>query len=151
MEYLPAGWKKIAEDNPLVWDKIVTLEKERVSKLSDIKEGTRYFFEAPEYDKEKLLWKSAPTDGKENEINDAKKHLEKIAELLNTLDEKNFMSHNIKEAVWEYAEEKGRGNVLWPFRVALTGLEKSPDPFIVAEILGKNETLKRLERAIDII
>lgn len=142
IESIPDNWEKIAEDNPLFWSKIVELEKERISKLSDIEEGIGYFFQAPKYDKKRLLWK------KENEINNAKKHLEKIVELMNILDEKKFMSREIKEAVWEYAEKEGRGNVLWPFRVALTGLEKSPDPFIVAEILGKNETLKRLQYAI---
>ncbi|MEK9183894.1 MAG: glutamate--tRNA ligase [Patescibacteria group bacterium] len=143
--HVPDNWKKIAEDNPLFWSKIVSLEKERISKLSDIKEGAAYFFETPVFDKKLLFWK------KEKDIIAVKKHLEKIAELLSVLDEKNFISREIKEAVWGYAEKEGRGNVFWPLRVALTGLEKSPDPFIVAEILGKNETLERLEYAIDII
>ena len=51
-------------------------------------------------------------------------------------------------ALKDFAEKEGRGSVLWPFRMALTGLEKSPNPFIIAEILGKNETIKRLEYAI---
>ena len=48
------------------------------------------------------------------------------------------------EAVWEYATEKGRGEVLWPMRIALSGKEKSPDPFTIAEIIGQKETLARL-------
>lgn len=46
---------------------------------------------------------------------------------------------------------KNRGELLHPIRYALSGKEKSPDPFIIAEILGKNETLKRLEYAINLI
>ncbi len=57
----------------------------------------------------------------------------------------------IKGALWEYATENGRSQVLWPLRVALTGLEKSPDPFTVAFILGKEETLKRLDYAISFL
>jgi len=76
-----------------------------------------------------------------------KQHLETIILLLEKISGNGFKEANIKEAVWEYANRKGKGSVLWPMRFALTGLEKSPDPFTVSEILGKKETLKRLESA----
>jgi len=123
--------------------KIIELKRERMNTLAEAGEEIGYFFEQPEYEKEKLLWKN------EKDLSATKKHLEKISELLENLDENNFMSHNIKSVVWDYAEERGRGNVLWPFRVALTGLDRSPDPFSVAEILGKGETMARLKRAIE--
>jgi len=50
-----------------------------------------------------------------------------------------------------YAKKKGRGSVLWPIRYALTGLDVSPDPFTILHILGKEKSLKRLERAIAIL
>jgi glutamyl-tRNA synthetase len=40
------------------------------------------------------------------------------------------------------------GTCLWPFRVALTGRKASPGAFEVAEVLGKEETLRRMARAI---
>ena len=43
---------------------------------------------------------------------------------------------------------ENRGELLHPIRYALSGLDKSPDPFIIADILGKNETLSRLQKAI---
>ena len=43
---------------------------------------------------------------------------------------------------------ENRGELLHPVRYALSGLDKSPDPFIIAEILGKNETLSRLQKAL---
>ena len=46
-----------------------------------------------------------------------------------------------------YADHEGRGKVLWPFRVALTGRIQSPDPFSICEILGKEESLARLNEA----
>ena len=52
----------------------------------------------------------------------------------------------IKES--ERAKNKDKGRLLWPLRVALTGLEKSPGPFEILEILGKKESLKRIEKAI---
>lgn len=74
-------------------------------------------------------------------------HLPGLTELLETISEDNFTAENIKTTVWDFATEKGRGNVLWPMRVALTGQEKSPDPFTVAELLGKTETISRLTYA----
>ena len=58
-----------------------------------------------------------------------------------------FTGENIKEAIWAYASEEGRGDVLWPMRYALSGKERSPDPFSLAEILGKEETIERLNFA----
>mgnify|MGYP001574592023 CR=1 FL=1 len=42
-----------------------------------------------------------------------------------------------------------RGLVYWPFRVALSGQRFSPDPVDIAEILGKEKTLERIEGAIN--
>ena len=70
----------------------------------------------------------------------------KLAELLEKVNESDWTTENIKNTVWDFATETGRGEVLWPMRVALTGLPKSPDPFLVAEKLGKAETLTRLSK-----
>ncbi|MFH1170830.1 MAG: glutamate--tRNA ligase family protein [Candidatus Vogelbacteria bacterium] len=72
--------------------------------------------------------------------------LAKTIALLDTLPETDFTAAQIKTALWSYAEEAGRGAVLWPLRMALTGKERSPDPFTVASILGKEETLSRLRK-----
>ncbi len=125
---------------------IVNLLKERINKLSDIKNlyeagELNYFFKQPEYEKEKLLWRE------EKDLNNTKSILEKAIDIIKDVNEENFTQENIKSAIWPYAEEKGRGNVLWPIRMALTGLNKSPDPFVVSEIIGKKEVLKRLEYA----
>lgn len=74
-------------------------------------------------------------------------HLAKLQELITAAPADNFTAANVKAAVWDYATEAGRGEVLWPMRVALSGRERSPDPFILAEILGQAETLKRLSHA----
>ena len=67
--------------------------------------------------------------------------------ILEQVSEPDFKAAQIKERLWDFATEKGRGNVLWPLRIALTGLERSPDPFVVAELLGKEETLARIAYA----
>ncbi len=46
------------------------------------------------------------------------------------------------------AEKAGdRGKILWPMRAALTGKENSAGPFEIAEVLGKEKTLKRIKEA----
>lgn len=134
----------------IMWEKIFNLlvEDKRIIKLFDIKDlwdrgELNYFFEQPDYKKEKLLWRD------EKSLDNIKNYLEKILSLLNEIDEDNFMSENIKEKIWDYANEKGKGNVLWPFRFSLTGLDKTPDPFVVSGLLGKKETIKRLQYALN--
>jgi hypothetical protein len=75
--------------------------------------------------------------------------LSKVIEEIGKLPDNNFIIESIKGSIWDYATEKGRGNVLWPMRYALSGKDKSPDPFTLAEIFGKQETLRRLNLALE--
>lgn len=82
----------------------------------------------------------------ENET--AAQHLKKVFEMLTKIGEENFTQEKIKEIVWPYATQEGRGAVLWPLRVALSGKEKSPDPFTIAGLIGKEKTLTRIAEAL---
>lgn len=98
-------------------------------------------FTAPEYAVELIKWKN------DESVTDALPRLKKVSELLENTD---FESpDSIKEAIWPYAEETGKGEVLWPLRTCLTGLERSPDPFTCAFVLGKEETIARIKTACD--
>lgn len=98
----------------------------------------------PDYSSTMLLWKKNPN------INITKVHLNKVMMLLQGIsdDQDSFSSENIKNIFWPYVEESGKGDVLWPFRIALTGQDRSPDPFVSAAILGKSESLRRIELAL---
>ncbi len=125
--------------------KIIPLIVERISKFSDVKTMVEnneldFFYREPDIDAIKLIYKN--TD-KETIV----QNLEEIVASLSQLDD--FVLDGIKETLNKISETKeNRGQVLHPMRYALSGLDKSPDPFILAEILGKNETIKRLENAI---
>ncbi|MDP2705482.1 MAG: glutamate--tRNA ligase family protein [Patescibacteria group bacterium] len=126
--------------------KITPLVTERVEKLEDLKAmfdsgELDFFVGTPEYPAEKLSWKDTP---KEKTITNLKTALT----ILSTLSEEEFNATEVKEALWEYAEKEGRGNVLWPIRFSLSGKDKSPDPFTLASVLGKKETLARISSAI---
>jgi glutamyl-tRNA synthetase len=120
---------------------IFSLLKEKISFFGQIPEilDKEFAFMLPikSIDPVKLAGKSdAPKD-----------HLKKVIDSLSSL--KNFSKEEVKNAVWAYAEEKGKGNVLWPMRFGLSGQDRSPDPFIIAEILGKEESIKRLTSAYE--
>ena len=127
--------------------KFIPIITERISKFGDIKkmiaEGELdFFFNAPKYEKEKLIFKNTTA----LQISE---NLKKAVEALNSLNEFDFNKENIKEILMKIGESlSSKGELLHPIRFALSGLDKSPDPFIIAEILGKNETISRLQKAI---
>jgi glutamyl-tRNA synthetase len=123
-------------------DVLVPVITERMNCFSDIVTMASageldYYISAPEIDLEKLSWK-----GEGNDL--AKQHITEAITLLTLLNSNEWNAESVKTAIWAYAETVGRGNVLWPIRFALSGRDKSPDPFTLAAILGKDETIARL-------
>lgn len=100
-----------------------------------------YYFEDPTYSMEGLYWKDDKDGGHTRE------KLDKVLEILQKIPSDNFTAETTKEALWGYASEVGKGNVLWPMRYALSGRDKSPDPFTLSGVLGKDVTLRRIEYA----
>ena len=100
-----------------------------------------YLEKSIDYNSNLLLWK------KELSKNKTAKRLEQVADLLKKLPELPTADRT-KEVLWGFAEKEGRGETLWPLRVALSGKEKSPDPFTLVEILGKTESMARIQNAI---
>jgi len=75
-------------------------------------------------------------------------HLKALADLFEPIPDEGFTAAQLKDIIWPYATSQGRGAVLWPLRVALSGKEKSPDPFTIAGLLGKKETIRRIAEAL---
>ncbi|MFN4181155.1 MAG: hypothetical protein ACK4FA_00455, partial [Candidatus Paceibacteria bacterium] len=96
----------------------------------------------PEVREEQLQYKN--TDMKQ-----IKFHIEEARRLLENIDEADFSYEKIKEVLMHYADTlPSRGELLHPVRFALSGQDRSPDPFIIATVLGKNETIKRLQKVL---
>ncbi|TRZ77531.1 glutamate--tRNA ligase [bacterium] len=128
-------------------EKIVTVERERIKKLADITENIDFFlFEEIEYPVELLIWKDVTHEKIKN-------NLEKLLEIIEKIDEKNWTVENLEKQIMPKAEKAdgGRGGMLWPMRAALTGTKKSPSPFEVAWVLGKKVTMKRMDDAVAIL
>ncbi len=123
-----------------VAEKIVSIDQERMKKLSNVTENIDFYFSEPEYDKELLRWKENTDSETVNALEKMKKAIEKI---------ENFAKmKDIKEMLFQEADGKV-GDHLWPLRVALTGEKQSPSPFEIAWVINKEKSLKRIERAIE--
>ncbi len=121
--------------------KIIGLEQERMKKLSEIGDMVEFFFKEPRYKAGILKWK----DMKKKKIVDS---LNKLEEILSGLKTGDFKRDKLNKILMTEADKlKDRGELLWPLRVVLTGREKSPGPFEIAEILGREKVLKRIKHA----
>jgi glutamyl-tRNA synthetase len=125
--------------------KIEQLLRDRIEKFSDIQTlfdtgELDYFFKTPIVDEKMLVWKALKEDPEG--LAKTKGYLTHVQEVLQSVDDWNVDA--LKDALMPYAEQEGKGNVLWPLRVTLSGKEKSPDPFELASILGKEVTLGRI-------
>lgn len=108
-------------------------------------------FEAPTLDREKLLAKEHS-----DRPGTAKNGLEGLLKPIEALPD-NVSAEAVKEAIMPFADAEeakgkgGRGAVLWPLRYALSGAERSPDPFTLLSILGRDEGISRIRKAIAIL
>lgn len=129
-----------------IGERLLDIIKERIHVWGDIAEMTEageldYYFTDPEPVLEKIPQRGTTAA-------EAYEHLGKIHELYSAANPEIFSdSQRLKDAVWKYAEEMGKGNVLWPLRFSLSGKERSPDPFVIASAIGKDATLRRIENA----
>ncbi len=124
------------------WLEIVSLIRERLTVLAEAGELVDFFYKEPFYPRDLIFWK-------ENfHPSDIVRHLEKILALLAGVKDGEWSKKALEASIMPYADENGRGEVLWPFRIALSGKRASPGPFEIAAILGRKEAVKRLEKAI---
>ncbi len=126
--------------------------RDRISIFGDI-EAMReagefnYIFDKPVFEIARIL--PAPKKEVHPDSKRIESHILRLIEELDRIPKEGFTKEGIKSALWEYATKEGRGEVLWPMRVALSGKEKSPDPFTLAAVLGKEETELRLKSAAE--
>jgi glutamyl-tRNA synthetase len=143
LEFVPEEWRKKAEADMDFWRAVVGLERERLTKLSELSAHIEYLFKEPFYQRELLQWK-----GKQD-FADILRHLKWLAGALGDLKDAEWNKAGLEALVMPYAEENGRGDVLWPWRVSLCGQKNSPGPFEMAAILGKDTVLARIQKALE--
>ena len=138
--YAPILYEKGIDVDYTSLVKIVSLIKERANFVSEFWEMSNFFFEAPTTYDEKASknWKE-----------DTPRTMQELISVLENITD--FTSANIEFVVkdWMTQNEIGMGKVMQPFRLSLVGALKGPHLFDIVELIGKEETIKRLEKAID--
>ena len=140
--------KKILEDKGVVVNddayllQVIDKVKDRCVLLPDFYHQAAYFFEQPkEYDVNsvKPKWTDAKTD-----------FFNAVINLINTTEA--FEPVEFEAAFKALAEEKGikAGELMLPFRIMLVGGKFGPHVFDIAVILGKAETISRIEKALTV-
>lgn len=123
--------------------KVVAMMKDRVNFVKELWPLCSFFFIAPqEYDEKtrKKRWKE-----------DSAKQMEELAQLLESIED--FSVEGQESVVEKWIEEKGYklGNIMNAWRLALVGEGKGPGMFDISAFLGKEETLSRMRRAVEIL
>ncbi len=153
LPYLPEN----AKDFPIkTLEKIVASCQSRLKKLSDITAMADFFFT------EKLIFEKSMLKWKEMGDSDIREALLLCLACSESVDSttgpKKWNTESLEkiftEVALEFNKKKGypqqnKGYLLWPLRVALSGREASAGPFEIADILGKEKTLQRIQEAID--
>lgn len=124
-------------------NKVISLIKERATFVSDFWNLSNYFFEAPTAYNEKASkkqWK----EGTPNIMNQLVFILQSIT---------NFSSENVETQVksWITEQELSFGKVMPPLRLVIVGDMKGPHIFDIVEMLGKEETIARIKKALEIM
>ena len=123
--------------------RVVSLVKGRVNFVKELWEQARFFFVAPTTYAEK--------DVKKRWTEDTPRIMQELTALLQNIDD--FSSKHCEDIVIGWITEKGyhMGNVMNAFRLAVVGECKGPHMFDITELIGKEETLERINRAIQTI
>ena len=124
-------------------EKVIALVKNRANFIEDLWEQGSFFFEAPtEYDEKtaKKRWKE-----------DTPQQIAQLIEVIEGVDD--FSSENQEALVkeWISSNELHMGQIMNAFRLALVGASKGPHIFDITALIGKQETVERLQRAIETI
>lgn len=133
------------DNNQEIIEKILEVIKPRMQKLTEFDELSNFFFILPNYDAEMLVFKKSDKDT-------TKKGLEKVLDKIEEIKLEDWrttekLNQNLLSVVAD--NNLTNGDVFWPTRVALSGMDKSPSPVEMLWVLGKEESMKRIKLAID--
>ena len=141
--FLPILQEKGISAEPAKTAKIIGLVEDRISFVKELWAQTSYFFIAPESYEEKSVKKRWKEDTPER--------MKELIEILENITD--FASEDTEKIVLGWITENNyhMGNVMNAFRLAVVGECKGPHMFDITTILGKEETIKRIKKAIEVL
>ena len=128
-----ASWNKIV--------KVAGLIKDRIHFTTELWEQSAFFFTAPDSYDEKTVnkrWKE-----------DSEKRMQELILVLQTVDDFSASTTEMAVMFWIEANGYNTSAIMNAFRLTLVGESKGPHIFAITEIIGKDEVIKRLEKAIN--
>lgn len=145
-EYLALIYPHLpAEADKEFKQRIAYLFRERLTLPSEIKNWSEFFFTNKlDYSKVKLNWKDHSKNETVERLEASKKWIEDLNQ------DQEFDAKIIETIIKDKLQAKGWGNgdTLWPLRVALSGIEKSPSPFELIATYGQKKSLARIDEAL---
>jgi len=141
LEYLGDKAKDFSDD---YLNRIIEIQRERLNKLSDIvADDLVYFFNDDlQYSGDLVIWKKSDREKTVETLKNLSAEIEKYS------GEWQLQTLNDYFLAWIKANGWNNGDVLWPLRVSLCGQEKSPSPFELLWVLGKDKAVARLNVAL---
>lgn len=124
-------------------EKVVGMVKDRIHFINELWNQSSFFFVAPESYDEKTVqkrWKAGTPE-----------QMRELYALIEQMDD--FSAAHQEKVVMDWIQQRQlhTGNVMNAFRLAIVGAGKGPHMFNITEVIGKEETLRRLKRAIDVL
>jgi len=133
-EFVPPEW--------LLTPAILNSVRTRITNLGELKELVGFYYTLPDYPVSFLQWK-------EKDLATTAINLIRALELVSAIPEEKFNQKFLEESLMAAISRENRGDILWPLRVALSGLRASPSPFEIMDALGKKESIKRINLAME--
>ncbi len=135
----------IAVKNEEFLDQVITLVKERMTYLQDFWEQASFFFQAPEQydlDSVKPKWTETKTE-----------FFNKLIAKLDSFNDGQLDPANLEASFKSLTEENSLkiGDVMLPFRIMLVGGKFGPGVFDIAALLGRSETIERIQKGLGVL
>ena len=143
LEYLKKYLPESEKYTSVMLEKLRPVLVDRLSYYGELKKMKEdgeldFYLNAPVYNNpSEIIWKKSDKDNAVINLNLIKNILTESKEI-----------EECWEEIYKLAEEKGKGDILWPLRYVLSGKDKSPDPKSLLNILGKEESLLRIDNAL---
>jgi glutamyl-tRNA synthetase len=132
----------VVKDSGLL-ERVIGAQVGRAKTLNELATISDFFFALPDYEAKLLVWKDASS------LKEVELVLLNTQNILKKISAEEFTKETLVGLLPAIVGEKSRGIVLWPLRVALSGQSASPDPIEIMAVLGKEESLRRIEAAIE--
>ena len=142
--YAMPYYKEAVKTKDLDWSKVTDILHQRVTRLTQIPEMIDFLDELPQYEADMFINKKSKTNLENTPV-----MLSKVTENLRALE--NWDKDSIHDCLINLAAELEvkNGTVMWPARIAVSGKKVTPGGAVeILDILGREESLKRLENGL---